>query len=151
MSDLDLLSHQYQMMAGLARRLRYQVLQIKRLYYGLPEGRGDKEIDIDASASIVAFQRILLFLSQVVPLGEEDAWPEDWLYDPPLPIAIVERLRKTHTLNRPLYVQSLTKAEQRLSQGIPDLKERDILLLEEIAQSASADANAVFRRLMRWA
>lgn len=149
MSDLGLLSHQYQAMAELARQLRHDVLQIKRLYYGLPLSANDKETDIQAS--LAEFQRVVEFLSEVVPLAEEMAWPERWLDDPPLPSVLVENLRKIHTLDSPLYVKSLKKLEERLQQGIADLKEKDIFLLEEIAQSASTDANTVFRRLMRWA
>ncbi len=149
MSDLGLLSHQYQVMAELARQLRHDGLQIKRLYYGLPLPANDKETDIEAS--LADFQeKIVEFLSEVIPLGEEDAWPERWLDDPPLPSALVEHLRKVHTLDSPQYVKSLTRLVQRLQQDITALKEKDILLLEEIAQSASVNANTVFRRLMRW-
>ncbi len=149
MSDLGLLSHQYQAMAELARQLRRDVLQIKRLYYGLPLSANDRGTDIQAS--LAEFQRVVEFLCEVVPLAEEVAWPERWLDDPPLPSVLVENLRRIHTLDSPLYVKSLKKLEERLQQGIADLKEKDIFLLEEIAQSASTDANTVFRRLMRWA
>jgi hypothetical protein len=149
MSDLGLLSHQYQAMAELARQLRRDVLRIKRLYYGLPLPANDKETDI--KASLAEFRRIVEFLGAVVPLAEEEPWPERWLDDPPLPSALVENLRKIHTLDAPQYIKTLKRLEQRLQQDITALKEKDIFLLEEIAQSASADANTVFRRLMRWA
>lgn len=148
MSDLGLLSHKYQTMAELARRLRRNVLLTKRLYYGLPLPEKDKETDI--GKSLAEIQEIVEFLRDVVPLSEEDTWPVRWLDESPLPNDLVEQLRKIHTLDRPQYIKTLTKLGQRL-QDITALKEKDISLLEEIAYAASADANTVFRKLMRWA
>ncbi|MBZ0283718.1 MAG: hypothetical protein K8L97_23475 [Anaerolineae bacterium] len=146
MSDLGLLSHKYQTMAELARRLRRNVLLIKRFYYNihLPE----KEQDI--SKSRIEFQEIVEFLADVIPLREEDIWPTKWLDDPPLPNDLVEQLKKIHGLDKSQYVKRLRNLEERL-QNIEPMKERDIFLLEEIAYAASVDANTVFRKLMRWA
>ncbi len=149
MSDLGLLSHQYHLMAELARQLRYDVLQIKRRYYGLPLPASMPSNDFQTA--LANFQRIIEFLSDVIPLAEDVAWPDEWVSDPPLPNALVEKLRKLHTLDKPQYIKSLQRLKGRLEQDITTLKDRDILLLEEIAQAASADANTVFRRLMRWA
>lgn len=148
MSDLGLLSYKYQTMAELARRLRRNVLLIKRLYYGLPVSEKDKETDI--RKMLVETQEIVEFLRDVVPLSEEDVWPARWLDESPLPNDLVEQLRKIHNLDKPQYVKTLTRLGQRL-QDITALKEKDIFLLEEIAYAASADANTVFRKLMRWA
>ncbi|MBZ0317133.1 MAG: hypothetical protein K8L91_11995 [Anaerolineae bacterium] len=147
MSDLGLLSYKYQTMAELARRLRRNILLIKRHYYGLPLPKEDEDIEI--GKVIVEFQEISKFLRDVISLSGEDAWPTNWLDEPPLPNALVEQLRKIHKLDRPQYIKALARLEQRL-QDIVGLTEKDISLLEEIAYTASVDANSVFRKLMRW-
>lgn len=150
MSDLGLLSHHHQIMAELARQLRYNVLQLKRLYYGLPLPKKNEEIDPVIYLENV--QRVIEFLHEVIPLTEEQEWPERWLDDPPLPIVLVEQLKISHILDQPKYINDLQRLAQRLQQrDVKLLKEKDIVLLEEIAQSASSDANTVFRKLMRWA
>lgn len=149
MSDLGLLSHQYQIMAASARRLRRNVLRIKRQYYGLPLPGSDTQADIKSSEAEMLV--IVEFLRDVIPLTEEESVPVKWLDGAPLSNALVERLRKIHILDSPQYIKVLTRLEQRLQQGSTALNEKDLFLLEEIAQSANADANIVFRKLMRWA
>jgi hypothetical protein len=149
MSDLGLLSHQYRELAEVARQLRHWAVQVKRAYHDLPPADGDTEADLTAALSELSI--VTAFLRDVVDLKDEGAWPVRWLEAPPVPAALVARLRETHSTDRSLYVIQLGRLVKRLDQGIGALTERDIGLLDEIIKAAGADANEVFRRLMRWA
>jgi hypothetical protein len=148
MSDLGLLSHKYQTVAELARQLRRNVLLIKRFFYRLlPLG---KEQETEVNKAFSEIKIIIEFLIDVIPLNEEVVWPVRWVDEPPISDALVEQLRKIHILDSPRYVRSLKNLREKLQDPVT-LKEKDIFLLEEIAYTASNDANTVFRKLMRWA
>lgn len=148
MSDLGLLSHQYQALAELSRQLRHQILYLKRIYFHLPEIKDEQLNQAHVTANLY---RVALFLSEVVALDDESAWPDIWLDDSPLPMAVVERLRKEHELDRARYIRQLDRLAEHLRSNLSELTEKDIALLEDIAQATNLDTNAVFRRLMRWA
>jgi hypothetical protein len=148
MSDLGLLSHQYQSKAELARRLRRHILLIKRSFYGLPFPTSATEADFEES--LAETQKIIEFLVEVVPLNEEANWSAKWQDDPPLPIPLVEQLKQLHTLDGPQYIKVLKRLETSV-QDTTTLRDKDIRVLEEIAYAANVDANQVFRKLMRWA
>lgn len=149
MSDLGLLSHQYRELADLARQLKQWAVQVRCAYHDLPASETDDAPDLTIAMSELA--QVTRFLADVVDLESEGAWPEHWLANPPVPTALVERLRDAHAHDRPLYIRQLTRLAEHLEQGGEALTDRDMSLLDSIVLAAGADANAVFRRLMRWA
>ena len=149
MSDLGLLSYQYQELANLARQLKRWAVRVKCARYNLPVPDEDLE-GLDLPTSMKELGRITRFLKDVIACEDEGAWPEHWLSEPPLPTVLVERLRVTHALDLPLYGRQLARLSDRLQKGIEALTDKDVDLLDGIVLAADADANAVFRRLMRW-
>jgi hypothetical protein len=149
MGDLGLLSHQYKELADLARQLRQWAVQVRRSYHNLPIPGTDEEPDL--TTAIAELTEVARFLREVIELEDEGAWPEGWVANPALPIAVVERLRGMHAYDRPLYVKQLARLGEHLEQGREALTHTDLGLLDDIVLAAGADANAVFRRLMRWA
>jgi hypothetical protein len=150
MSDLGLLSYQYQELANLARQLKQWAVPIKCAYHHLPFPETDAAHP-NLSTAVAEMEQIARFLSEVIVLEDEGAWPEKWLADPPLPTLLVERLRNAHAYELPLYVQQLSRLSEHLHKGVESLTARDVSLLDNIVLAADADVNAVFRRLMRWA
>jgi hypothetical protein len=92
MSDIGLLSHQYQALAEFSRELRQYIIYIKRLYYGLP-----RDTDEALDAKIISYLHNLInFLSEVINLNDEVNRSEVLLENTPLPISVVERLQHNH-------------------------------------------------------
>ncbi len=106
---------------------------------------------MDLASALDGWMRIARFLRDVVGLEDEGAWPEEWISDLPLPTMVVERLREVHAYQRPLYLTQLERFAEHLDKGIDALTDKDMDLLDDIVLATTADANAVFRRLMRWA
>lgn len=148
MSDLGLLSYQYQELADLARQLKQWAVRIKCAHYNLPIPDEDLAV-IELSVALSELARITCFLKDVVG-QDEGAWSQDWLANPPLPTVLVERLNEAHVYELPLYVKQLKRLSEHLQKGVEALTDKDIALLDGIVLAADADANAVFRRLMRW-
>jgi hypothetical protein len=149
MSDLGLLSQQYKERAGLARRLRQWAVQVRRAYHSLPVPEIDGEPDL--AIALTKLAHVARFLEDVIGLEDEGTWPRRWLVNPALPTVVVDRLREAHALDRPLYIKQLARLAEHLENGTDALTGRDLNLLDDIVLAAGADANAVFRRLMRWA
>lgn len=151
MSDLGLLSHQYQELATLARQIRLWVMQVKQAHYPLPSGEADDAQSDDLPTAMTELARITEFLRDVVGFENEGLWPDHWLTEPPLPPVLVKRLHESHAFERPLYISQLAQLTDHLKDNIDALTEKDLELLDDIALATNADVNAVFRRLMRWA
>lgn len=152
MSDLGLLSHQYQELAALARQLRQWVMQVKQAYYHLPPDNTEGVVEPDdLITAMKELAHIAEFLKEVVGLENEGMWPDRWLADPPLPPMLVKRLRELHAFERPLYINQLAQLTSRLRNDIDALTEKDLELIDDVTLAMNADVNAVFRRLMRWA
>jgi hypothetical protein len=149
MSDLGLLSYQYKELAELAQQLKQWAVQVRRAYHDLPAPETDEASDLTTAMTELA--RVTRFLGDVIGLEDEGAWPKHLLADPPVPTVLVERLRDAHAYDRPLYIQQLARLAEHLDEGVGALTDRDMDLLDGIVLAASADANAIFRRLMRWA
>lgn len=147
MSDLGVLSQQYQELTNLSRQLRHAAMQIHRAYHHIPGGEPNQPLDI----VLRQLAEIACFLRDVVGLDDEGQWPEKWLAALPLPTFVVERLRDAHTHDLPLYSKQLTRLAEHLERGIPQLTDTDLDVLDGIILAVGADANAVFRRMMRWA
>ncbi len=148
MSDLGLLSHQYQALANLARQLKQWAVRVKCAHYNLPVPEDIAAFDVPTAVNELA--RIMSFLKDVVGLKNEGEWPEHWLTEPALPSVLVEQLHNAHTHEMPLYIQRLEQLSEHLGKGAEALTDKDMTLLDSIVLAADADANAVFRRLMRW-
>jgi len=148
MSELGLLSYQYQALAELSRQLRNYIVYAKRIHYDLPIDPND---ELNSTIVSTYFNKIVQFLSEVIDLENESSWPEDWIDDPPLPNAVVERLRLQHEFDRLFYTKQLQRLAERLESDLTLVTPKDIKLLEEIAQATNMDTTSVFRRLMRWA
>lgn len=151
MSDLGLLSHQYQELATLARQIRQWVMQIKQAYYHLPGSEADDVQSDELPTAMTELARITEFLKDVVGFENEGVWPDRWLAEPPLSPVLVKRLHESHAFERPLYISQLALLTDHLKDDLDALTEKDLELLDDIALATNADVNAVFRRLMRWA
>ncbi len=149
MSDLGLLSHQYQELTEMSQRIRAWVVSIKRKHYGL-----DSEVPTDEPEQLAkarfGLANIALYLRDMLELDDQGLPPEKWISEPPLPISMVDRLRLDHQTDRDLFSARLQRLASRLSEKDHKLTEKDIAVLDEFLMAASADTNAVFRRLMRW-
>jgi hypothetical protein len=151
MSDMGLLSQQYQALSALARQLRQYAVLIKRFHYHIPESAKEATTtSINLTTACAELARVTRFLRDVIEVENEGSWPEYWVANPPLPTGTIERLRAAHVYDMPLFVKRLERLAEHLEQGANTLVDKDIELLDSIVLAANADTNAVFRRLMRW-
>ncbi|MCL4732916.1 hypothetical protein KJZ71_03910 [Patescibacteria group bacterium] len=146
MSDLGLLSKQYEQLNVLLRRLRKWITVSKQVYYEL----GDGVDEIDKTEAVASLTNVVIFLEQVIPAEDEGEWAEEWIIDPPLPIEVVKKIREAHANNQPLFLDRLRRLTLHLKEDLMQLTDTDIEMLDEIMLAASADVNEVFRRMMRW-
>lgn len=150
MSDSGLLSYEYNELATLARQLKDWTIALKQVFYKIPQSTEEEAVQADLDTALRGLKRTVEFLCDVIEVEDEGAWPEHWLTSLPLPTLVVERLRKAHTFEGPLYVSRLERLRDRLQVGISSLTRKDIELIDDIVLATNADANAIFRRLMRW-
>lgn len=147
MSDLGLLSHEYQRLLDLTQHLKELVGQLKRLHLGLAVLGGPDHVLPNEAAT--RLEPVIRFLYDVI--GEEPSgWSENWITAMPLPMAVVDRLRELHALDLPQYRKHLESLADHLGAGADSISDMDLTILDEVVAAAGADTNAVFRRLMRW-
>lgn len=166
MSDVSVLSHEYQTASELSDVLNRSLIVLKKKVLGLAGAAAVSDEELAQSRVSLAG-----ILDALVDLLGTDAGagrgrhraiagsgasgtgaayrvsPDAVLAQ--VPGAVVGRLRDAHDGDLPYFLEDLQRVAARLRQPSGSLAQEDLQILEELASAAEAEASTVYRRLMR--
>jgi hypothetical protein len=168
MSDVSVLSHEYQTASELSDVLNRSLIVLKKKVLGLPGAAAVS--DEELAQSRVALVGVLDALIDLLGIDAVPAHsrrrggagagsvaaaagavyrtaPDATLAQ--VPGAVVGRLRAAHDGEVPYFLEDLQRVAAKLRQPSGTLSPEDLQALEEIAAAAEAEASTVYRRLMR--
>ncbi len=146
-SDVSVLSQEYETASELSRALNRALITIKKKQLGLPGGEAIAPKDLDQSrkcliATVEALLRLVRPAEPKAPGAVSEAAAR-------VPGALVSRIRSIHQGDLAYYLEDLEGLVGTLKHRTPSLSSKELCLLEELAGLADAEASNVFRRLMR--
>lgn len=135
MSDISILSHEYESNSTFSELLNDIVLEFKR------RPKGELRYDAAQTRKVVEFLiGLMIGLNRKADIRGRSHRP--------VPREVVSRLEHTHSKAKEYYLQDLERLVDKLEQR-KMLDKRDFLLLEELCDAADSTASASFRRLWR--
>jgi hypothetical protein len=145
MSDVSILSNEYERASALSKKLDSTLLDLKKERRGLPRiEESDAETvreKLHFLAQVLRAIALLLDPSQQRPVEPQAAAS--------VPSPLVARLRAQHEGDLPYYVDDLARVADALESRPTQLVDAELRLLDDTAKAADAETSEVFRRLMR--
>ena len=144
MSDIGILSQDYQTSADIFRTLNHAVILLKKRFYHLAGDSQITEQDLrNAKRSLSGFVNSLVSSLEATGEGEEIDGEDN-----PVPSFLVHRIREKHKANLSWYVDDLREL-LRLLDYEPSLTEDQIHQLDELCEQVDAETTALHRKLWR--
>ena len=144
MSDVAVLSHEYQTVSNFARELNQSLVALKKALVSTP-GAGT------VGSAALEGDRLLLaeFVDGLALLLDSDARQSQGEAAARVPGAVVARVRAEREGDLDSFLEDLRAISCRLRNYPEQITQEDVAFLDEIAASAEAETTKVFRRLMR--
>ncbi len=145
MSDVSVLSHEYQTASELTRSINDALITLKRVTLQLPGSSDIASDTLRAGADHLA-QIVETLISLLDPAAEAcvtGAVPSR------IPRSLVGRLQRDRRGDLPYYVDDLRHLASCLRTKSLQLTDPQLALLDQLAAAAEGEAAGVFRRLMR--
>lgn len=143
MSDVSVLSHEYQTASELSQTLNRALITLKKARLRVPTS---ETITVGQTRkSQRHWAETLVALSKLLD-------PEASNVDGStiqIPGSLVARLRQDRRGDLAYFMEDLGQTIKRLESDLSGLTDSDIALLDHVAAAADAEASRVFRRLMR--
>ena len=143
MSDVGVLSQEFRTASELARELTRNLIIVKKVDEGLPGANA-----ISPQTALDARRRLAGIAGSVGGRLDSPKASESIDGAPPIPSALVARLREDRRGDLPYYLADLRRVKHRLLQNVT-LERDDFSLLDQMAEAAELEASSIFRRLMR--
>lgn len=144
MSDVSVLSHEYQTVSDLAQELNGSLVALKKAVLGTEGAEAVESASLEADrlrlAEIADGLALLLDPNTEPSLSEVAAR---------VPGALVARVREERGGDLDYFLEDLRAISCRLRNCPEQVTPEDLAFLEQIAASAEAETTKVFRRLMR--
>jgi hypothetical protein len=143
-SELGLLTHQYELNAKFFKQFSDALLLVKRVHYNLPGARGVSPLEIVDACRVLdevledIYERLFELNAEEHKEGARD-----------VPGVLVERVSQSKAGELDLFRADLQDAQQRLRLDARKLKEVDIQLLDEVCRFADLTTTALYRRIWR--
>jgi hypothetical protein len=147
MSEVSVLSQEYQTASELSRTLNAALITLKKARLGLPGAEMITAGELEQSQRCLA--DILDALRQLLQPVRADDPRAAQLAATRVPGALVTRVRSEQQGDLGYYLEDLTAMAARLRGGVEMLTEDDLERLDLIAAAADSETSSVFRRLMR--
>jgi len=145
MSDVGVLSHEYQSTSELSQAINTSLIVLKKVELGLPGAETVAAAQVMACRSQLA--DILEILVKLLEVHRVTSLIASQVLL--VPGAVVERLRKERNGDLAYYVQDLENLVARLRTDAPQLTSADFAILDHLATIADAETSGVFRQMMR--
>jgi hypothetical protein len=146
-SDVSVLSHEYQTASDLSRTLNEALIILKKTRLALPGAEAITTEERERSRHCLA--NILDTLLELLAPADSRRRSSAAEPDVQIPGALVAQLRAERQGDLAYYLEDLEHLAERLRAGVHVLTEQDLSRLDELAAVADAEASSVFRRLMR--
>lgn len=145
MSDVGVLSHEYQSTSELSQVINTNLIVLKKVELSLP---GAENVAVaHVASSRVRLAEILETLGKLLDVHRTMGVTTSQIVL--IPGAFVERLRKERQGDLASYLQDLETLAARLRTHSPQLTKADFAILDHLAAIADAETSGVFRQMMR--
>jgi hypothetical protein len=145
MSDVSVLSHEYQSTSELSQAINTNLIVLKKVVLGLPGAE-----NVAAAQVRVCRSRLADILEILVKLLDaQRAMRVTVSQALTVPGAVVERLKKERNGYLASYLHDLENLVARLRTAAPQLTSADFATLDHLAAIADAETSGVFRQMMR--
>jgi ABC-type transporter Mla subunit MlaD len=145
MSDVSVLSHEYQSTSELSQAINTSLIVLKKVVFGLPGAENVVAAQVRGCRSRLA--DILEILGKL--LDAQRAMSVTVSQALTIPGAVVERLKKERNGDLASYLHDLENLAARLRTDFPQLTSADFVTLDHLAAIADAETSGVFRQMMR--
>jgi len=146
MSELGVLSHQYETSSYLSEQINKATIIIKKLFYKLPGyeliSRKDIESSIEKLTDILSGIEDLLSLQK-----PRDSHGEE--VETGISGSFIEKIKKNKSGELNFYIQDLNKLRTHLKSGMDSITNKDIKFLDELCAIADSETSRIFREMWR--
>jgi hypothetical protein len=144
MSDVSVLSHEYQTASELSQTINRALITLKKAWLRLPTSEEMTPDDIRKSQRCLV-EVLLALRGHLVP-DKITAGGANMVHIPGSLVALLQQERRG---DLDYFLEDLNRTVERLGTDLSDLTDQDIALLDHFAAAADEETSSVFRRLMR--
>ena len=155
MSDVSVLSQEYQTASELSREVDAALYALKKAHLDHLGGdynrRRETPIPDTVDSARAGATNLAAILGDLIKLlaPTEPSNDSKQVATARIPYSLASRLRKERRGELQYYLEDLREVADRLTAQQPTLSESDFTLLEHLASAADAQATMLYRRLMR--
>jgi hypothetical protein len=145
MSDISLLSHEYNTTSEFSQKLNHALIQLKKHFLSLPGSEEISQEDIEQSR--ISISKILsCLITQVNPVKATEKTEESGIV---VPGSLVSRIRQERGGDIAYFLEDLNHVSSKLLDFNKELTKEDLKIIDYISTVADEQTSKVFRRLMR--
>lgn len=146
MSDVGIISHEYQRSSELAKNINDALIVVKKAHYQLPSSSAlsDKEISRSQQFLINVLRKLSETFSTKAQVN---------ITEPPseidLPGSLLQMIRTKQKPKFIYYLADLRKATEHLEQGIGHLTDNDLSLLDDMCAAIDIQTATIFQKFWK--
>lgn len=146
MSDVGIISHEYQRSSELAKKINDALIVVKKAHYQLPSSSVLSGEEISRSQQFLI--NVLRKLSEAF-----SAEAQVNVMEPPseidLPSSLLQRIRTRQKPKLIYYLADLRKAVEHLQQGVNYLTDSDLSLLDDMCAAIDIQTATIFQKFWK--
>ena len=151
MSDVGVISHEYQMSSELAKEINDALIVIKKVHYQLPSSStlSDEEISQNRQFLINVLRKLLGSLSTKAQTHAHQVNIAESSSEVDLPSSLVQRIRTKQRPKLVHYLADLRRAVDHLEQGVDYLTDSDLSLLDDMCTAIDIQTASIFQKFWK--
>jgi hypothetical protein len=146
MSDVGVISHEYQRSSELAKKINDALIVVKKAHYQLPSSSvlSDEEISSSQQFLINVLRKLLKAFSAKAQVDVMEPSSEI-----DLPGSLLQRIRTKQKPKLIYYLADLRKAAEHLEQGVNYLTDSDLGLLDDMCAAIDIQTATIFQKFWK--
>lgn len=146
MSDVGVISHEYQKSSELAKRINDALIIVKKVHYQLPSSTDLSGERISESRHLIVsvLRKLLDAFSTKAQVDIIEAPSEI-----ELPSSLLQRIRTRQRPKLTYYLADLRRAREHLEQGIEYLTDSDLRLLDDVCAAMDLQTATIFQKFWK--
>ncbi len=145
MSDISLLSHEYNTTSEFSQKLNNALIKLKKHVLSLPGSEQITREEVEESRKSIS-QIILGIVIQINP----ERMPQGLdITELMVPGSLVSRIRQERRGDIAYFLEDLDRSSSKLMDFTQELSKEDLEIIDYVASVADEQTSKVFRRLMR--
>ena len=151
MSDIGVISHEYQMSSELAKKINDALIVIKKVHYQLPSGSAlsGEEISRNQRFLINVLHKLLESISAKAQTQVHQVNVGEPSSEVDVPGSLVQRIRTKQKPKLVHYLADLRKAAEHLEQGTDYLTDSDLSLLDDMCTAIDIQTASIFQKFWK--